>query len=166
MNLIPGKRTTRVLGLMFVVLVAQVVVLRPAEAAEKAKITVLSIEATKSDDGKGVIDRGLKALAEQLKKAVPYDSFHLLSQKSQSGAYGEKQTFKLPEKMELLVTPTEKTDGSIRLTVLLYGPDPKSGKKKQILPKLSVTVQRKKGIPIAGPKLKDGGVLVIVVSAE
>ena len=161
--------TVSVVGVALVVLVTQCLLLRPAEAEETVKVTVLSIKATKSDSGQGVIDRRLEAIAEQLKKlkkAVPYDSFALLGQKSLKGAYGEEQSFKLPEKLELTVTPLERKDGSLRLTVRLYGLDARSGKKKQIMPKLNVTVKPHTGIPIAGPTFKDGSGLIMVISAE
>jgi len=70
--------------------------------------------------------------------------------------------------MELVVTPLDKQDGRIRLQVLLLRPPAKpdpEAKKKTVL-NMKVTLPRKQGFPIVGPKLGDGGRLVLVVSAE
>ena len=140
-----------------------------ADTTGKAKVTVLVIRASKTESRTEKQHEGIsEKLAEQLKKSLDFKSLKLLSQKSRSGAYGKKQVFPLPEKMELVVTPLDKQDGRIRLQVLLLRPPAKSdpeAKKKTVL-NMKVTLPRKQGFPIVGPKLADGGRLVLVVSAE
>ena len=133
-------------------------------AAEKATVTVLAIQAT---DTEGPIDPKLKDIAEKLKGVVAFKSLKLLSRQSRGGPYGEKQVFGLPEKMELVVTPLEERDGSIRLSILLLRLLQEDGRtvKKPISPPMTVTVPREQGFPIVGPSLKEGR-LVLVVSAE
>ncbi len=135
-----------------------------AAAAEKATVTVLAIQAS---DTEGPIDPKLKDIAEKLKGVVAFKSLKLLSQQSHTGLYNKKQTFALPEKMELAVTPLEQRDGSIRLSILLLRLRKEGSRtvKKPISPPMKVTVPRKQGFPIVGPSLKEGR-LVLVVSAE
>jgi len=158
---------------MFVVLVPVALAPGDSEAmvdiSGKAKVTVLVIRASKSQSSAKKPHQGIsERLAEQLKKSLDFKSLKLLSQKSRSGAYGKKQVFPLPEKMELVVTPLDKQDGRIRLQVLLLRPPakPSPGAKKKTVLNMKVTLPRKQGFPIVGPKLGDGGRLVLVVSAE
>jgi len=135
-----------------------------ALAAEKATVTVLAIRASQT---KGSIDPQLKGIADKLKGVVAFKSLKLLSRQSRSGPYGEKQTFALPEKMELVVTPLEERDGSVRLGIVLLRPRPNApprAEKKTVL-NMKATLQRKRGFPIVGPALEEGR-LVLVVSAE
>jgi len=136
----------------------------PVGGSKQVTVTVLAIQAT---EGPGRIDPQLKGLADKLKKAVPFESFRLLSRQSRRGPLGRKQVFALPEKMELVVTPLEERDGAIRLSVLLLRPRPNAPPtaRKQTVLNMNVTLPRKQGFPIAGPALKEG-VLVLVVSAE
>jgi len=135
-----------------------------AAAADKVTVTVLAIKAS---DVKAPIDAKLKDLAKQLKGAVSFKSLQLLSEKSRSGPYGKKQSFSLPEKMVLTVTPLEKPEDRIRLRVLLQRPKPNApaDAKKQTVVNMKITLPSKQGFPIVGPKLSDGGRLVLVISA-
>jgi len=133
-------------------------------AAEKATVTVLAIQASPT---KGPIDPRLKGIADKLKGVVNFQSLKLLSQQSRSGPYGRKQTFALPERMQLVVTPLEERDGRIHLSILLLRPRPNAPPtaKKQTVLNMKATLPRAQGFPIVGPALQEGR-LVLVVSAE
>lgn len=135
-----------------------------AWAAEKVTVTVLAIEASQSE---GPIDPRLKGIAEKLKGVVSFKSLRLISRQVRSGPYGKKQVFGLPEKMELVVTPLEERDGSIRLGLRLLRPRPQAPPtaKKETLINLKASLRPRRGLPIVGPALKEGR-LVLVVSAE
>lgn len=133
-------------------------------AAEKVTVTVLAIEASQS---KGPIDPHLKGIAEKLKGVVSFKSLRLLSREVRSGPFGEKQVFRLPERMELVVTPLEKRDGSIRSGFILLRPGRRgpAGAKKETLLNFKASLRPRRGLPIVGPALKEGR-LVLVVSVE
>lgn len=157
--------TTRILLLLVLGGLLGVPEATRADTDKPARVEVWGIRATKDGDQ---VSPELKGIAEKLKKQFKYTGFTLEKRKRDDVQFGKSFEMELVERYAVVVRPKERSDGKIKLEVVVTRrpEQPKAGEKPKQVLKVTVTVKSGTMLPVGGLPLGDGDALILAVRAR
>lgn len=132
------------------------------EAATRAKIRVVAVDARVENRAQKHFDRGLESVKPALKD-LDYDAFYLLKSAEVNCDFDKQTDIQISADYTLHVTPIEKTaDGRVRLRCQITMPPKTPGGESVSALNTTLLMAPGKHLNLGGLKLKDGELIVVL----
>ena len=132
------------------------------EAATRAKIRVVAVDARIENRAEKHFDRGLDSVKPAL-RGLDYDTFYLLKSGEVDCEFDKRSEIRINADYTLHVTPLEKTaDGRARLRCQITMPPKTPGGEPVSALNTTLLIAPGKHLNLGGLKLKDGDLIVVL----